>query len=86
MKTYSVTIDIRTNTISCNELDMIADYVVHSEDTLKWFNIRVEAENPDHAISVAAMYFDKYLIDKANEKYNQIWYACLNYTRREEEE
>ena len=85
MKIYSVTIDLRANTVSCNELDMIADYIIHSEDTLKWFNIRVEAENPDHALGLAAMYFDRYLIDRANEKYNQIWKACLDYSRREKE-
>lgn len=81
MRTYNVTIDLNTNVVSCNELDMIADCVVHSDETLKWFNIRMEAENPDHALGLAAMYFDKFLIDKANEKYNQIWRACLNYSK-----
>ena len=81
MKTYSVTIDLRTNTVSCNELDMIADYVVHSEDTLKWFNIRVEAENPDHAISITAMYFNKFLVDTIKGKYDQIWRNCLRYSK-----
>ena len=84
MKIYGVTVDLKVNIVSCIELvncSEFADYVVHSEDTLKWFNIRVEAENPDHALGLAIMYFDKYLIDKVKEKYDQICRNCLKYSK-----